>query len=58
MKVITLKVDEDLLNRMNSYLDHTNMTRSELVRRAIRYYLDKQQSMVLKTRRIRLYDCF
>ncbi len=39
MKVVTFKVDEELLERLDEYARMKGVTRSEIIRRAIELYL-------------------
>ena len=38
-KVVTLKIEEDLFKELDKCATQKNITRSELIRRAIRWYL-------------------
>jgi len=39
IKVVTLKIEEDLFKELDKCATQKNITRSELIRRAIRWYL-------------------
>jgi len=41
MRVITVKLEEDLLNKLDSYAENHNLYRSDVVRNAIIEYLMK-----------------
>lgn len=53
MKVITFKLEEDLLDAINAFAQRRNMARSEVIRRAIRHYL--YTNRVIRTRRLTIY---
>lgn len=40
MRVITFKVNEELLQRLDLYCVNNNLGRSEVIRAAIEFYLD------------------
>jgi len=45
MRVITFKIDDDLLKELNSYVNMTGRSRSEIIRAALRKYLaEKKQA--------------
>lgn len=53
MKIVTFKLEEELLDAINMYAARRNMVRSEVIRRALRYYLANNR--VIRTRRLTIY---
>ena len=43
MKVVTFKVEEELLERLDSYARLKGVTRSEIIRKAIELYLHLEE---------------
>lgn len=57
MRIITFKIDEDLLEQLDLYAQRENATRSEFIRKAIVEYLEKLSSEKTKTEtRIRILE--
>lgn len=55
MRVITFKIDNEMLDRLDNYARLKGVTRSEVIRRAIELYLKLEEYMVQpKPRVIRL----
>ncbi len=57
MRVVTFKVDEDLLERLDSFARLKGVPRSEVIRRAIELYLrleDRKQTIQPKV--VKLYS--
>ncbi len=54
MRVVTFKMPEDLLEKLDNLALERFMTRSEVIRRAVKHYLDRE-TRVIKTRRLRIY---
>ena len=54
MRVVTLKMPEDLLEKLDNLALERFMTRSEVIRRAVKHYIDRE-TRVIKTRRLRIY---
>ena len=52
--MITFKIDDSLLGRLDIFAHKRNMVRSEVIRRAIKSYLDREDRKIV-TRRIRIY---
>ncbi len=48
MKVITFKVEEDLLRKLDALAAEFGLSRSELIRNALILYLSKQSESVKK----------
>ena len=55
MRVISLKVDEELLYTIDEYARRKRISRSELIRRAIRDYISENESRPYITRRVKVY---
>ncbi|MEB3825421.1 MAG: ribbon-helix-helix protein, CopG family [Desulfurococcales archaeon] len=55
MKVVTFKIEEDLLEKIDKYALDKNMTRSEVIRRAIKTYLERETRKIV-TKRLRIYS--
>ena len=56
MRVVSFKVDEDLLEMIEEDARKRNMSKSELIRAAIRAYLNgARESKPFISRRIRIY---
>ena len=53
MRVITFKLEEELLDAINAFAQRRNMARSEVIRRAIRHYLRVNREV--RTRRLVVY---
>ncbi len=54
MKVVTLKMPEDLLKKLDNLALEKFMTRSEVIRRAVKHYIDRE-TRIIKTKRLRIY---
>ena len=54
MKVVTFKMPEDLLEKLDNLALERFMTRSEVIRRAVQQYIESEVR-VIKTRRLRIY---
>ena len=52
MRVITFKIDEDLLERVDLYAQKENTTRSEFIRKAIIEYITRLEHRKLGEPRI------
>lgn len=57
VRVVSFKVDEDLLDLMERVAKRKGITKSELIRRAIKKYLfeNKEERKVVATRKIKIY---
>lgn len=56
MIVVTLKMDKDMLDTINKVAKEKRITRSELIRAAIRKYLESENCRrPIKTKRIVIY---
>jgi len=56
LRVVSFKVDDDLLLRLERYAMEKNTTKSEVIRRALIYYLDRFHNYKpYVTKRIRVY---
>ena len=51
-RVITFKADESLIHKLDRVASSKNISRSELIRRAIREFLDQEPII---TKRLRIY---
>jgi len=47
MKVVTFKVEEELLERLDSYARLKGVTRSEIIRKAIELYLRLEEKRIV-----------
>ncbi|HIP85769.1 MAG TPA: ribbon-helix-helix protein, CopG family [Pyrodictium sp.] len=47
MKVVTFKVEEELLERLDSYARLKGVTRSEIIRKAIELYLRLEEKKIV-----------
>lgn len=57
MKIITFKIDEELLEKIDVVAQETNTTRSEVIRKAIIMYLSKvEKETATKRPRIRIIE--
>ena len=50
MRVITFKIDEELLRELNTYVNLSGRSRSEVIRAALRKYLAEKRSAPKKRR--------
>lgn len=55
MRVVSFKVDEDLLELVEEFARRRRITRSELIRRALRDYISMQRPRFYITRRIKVF---
>ena len=57
MRVVTFKVDEDLLEKLDSFARLKGVTRSEIIRKAIELYLRLEDSRIQpQPKRVVLYS--
>ncbi len=57
MKTVTFKIDEMLLERLDSHAKLKGMTRSEIIRRAIEFYLRfEEKKRTIQPKIVRLYS--
>ncbi|MCE4607320.1 MAG: ribbon-helix-helix protein, CopG family [Desulfurococcales archaeon] len=54
MKVVTFKLEEELLRRVDRFAQEKNMVRSEVIRRALKTYLEREARKII-TRRLIIY---
>ena len=54
MRVVTFKIEEELLSDLDHYCYIRNTVRSDVIRKAIKWYLDRERSMII-TRRLKIY---
>ena len=54
MKVVTFKIEGELLGKIDRFALEKNMTRSEVIRRALKTYLERETRKII-TRRLRIY---
>jgi hypothetical protein len=54
MKVVSFKIEEDLLELLEEYSKKRNTTKSEIIRRALRSYIMRNSETPFETRRIRI----
>lgn len=56
MRVVTFKIEEDLLETLDLYAKSKNMARSEVIRQAIiRYLINTKKIQYIEARRIRVW---
>ncbi len=55
VKVVTFKIEEELLDKIDQFALEKNMTRSEVIRRALKTYLERETRKIV-TRRLRIYS--
>jgi len=57
MRVVSFKVDEDLLDLMERVARKKGITKSELIRQAVKKYLldNEEERRVIATRKIKIY---
>ena len=55
MRVITFKADPELVLLIEEYARRHNVTKSEIIRRALRDYLSKGKEKPFRTARIIIY---
>ncbi|MCE4609696.1 MAG: ribbon-helix-helix protein, CopG family [Desulfurococcales archaeon] len=56
MRVVSFKVDEELLEVLEEYARRKNITKSEIIRRALRNYIMNTNDKPFITRRIKIYS--
>jgi metal-responsive CopG/Arc/MetJ family transcriptional regulator len=54
VKVVSFKIEEDLLELLEEYSKKRNTTKSEIIRRALRSYIMRNSETPFETRRIRI----
>ncbi|MCE4606646.1 MAG: ribbon-helix-helix protein, CopG family [Desulfurococcales archaeon] len=54
MKVVTFKIEEELLRRLDQFAASKNMVRSEVIRRALKTYLEREARKII-TKRLVIY---
>ncbi|MEB2837049.1 MAG: ribbon-helix-helix protein, CopG family [Desulfurococcales archaeon] len=55
MRVVSFKVEEDLLRMLEEYARMRGMPKSEVIRRALRRFLEQSDLRPVVTRRMRVY---
>ena len=55
MRVVSFKVEEDLLDILEEYARKRNVTKSEVIRRALRQYVAKNNDRPFITKRIKIF---
>ncbi len=55
MRVVSFKIEEDLLDMLEEYARKRNTTRSEVIRRALRQYIMNSEDKPFITKRIIIY---
>jgi metal-responsive CopG/Arc/MetJ family transcriptional regulator len=57
MRVVSFKVEEDLLDLMERVARRKGITKSELIRQAVKKYLldNEEERRVIATRKIKIY---
>ena len=55
MRVVSFKVEEELLDILEQYAERKRISKSELIRRALRSYIRENEERPYITRRVRVY---
>ncbi|MCE4618640.1 MAG: ribbon-helix-helix protein, CopG family [Desulfurococcales archaeon] len=55
MRVVSFKVEEDLLEILEEYARKKKISKSELIRRALRNFINETEEKPYITRRVRVY---
>jgi len=55
MRVVSFKIEEELLDLLERYAILKNMSKSEVIRRAIKRYISENFESPVITRRIKVY---
>ncbi len=56
MRIVTFKLEEDLLERLDKYARNKGKTRSEVIRRALELYLMMEDHREpLRTKKVRIF---
>ncbi len=55
MRVVSFKIEDDLLAMLEEYARKRNMPKSEIIRRALKQYMSKQEDKPFITRRMKIY---
>ena len=56
LRVVSFKVEEELLDLLEEYAKKRNITKSEIIRRAIRQYIMEQDDKPFISKRIKIYS--
>ncbi len=56
MRVVSFKLEEELLELLERYAESRNMSKSEVIRRALKQYILTNMNSPVITRRIRVYS--
>ncbi len=54
MRVVSFKIEEDLLELLEEYSKKRSMSKSEIIRRALRSYISKNAEKPFATKRIKI----
>ena len=54
--MVSFKIEEDLFDILEHYARKKKISKSELIRRAIRAYIRENESKPYITRRVKVYD--
>lgn len=54
MKVVSFKIEEELLELLEEYSKKRNTTKSEIIRRALRNYIMRDSRSPFETKRIKI----
>ena len=55
MRVVSFKVEEELLDILEQYAERKRISKSELIRRALRNYIREHEEKPYITRRVRVF---
>ncbi|MCE4608425.1 MAG: ribbon-helix-helix protein, CopG family [Caldisphaeraceae archaeon] len=55
MKVVSFKLEDDLLEVLEEYSKKRNATKSEIIRRALQSYIGTEKDKPFVTKRIKVY---
>lgn len=54
MRVVSFKADEDLLSLLEEYSKKKNVSKSEIIRRALKLYISRELSEPIVTKKLRI----
>ncbi|MEB3773607.1 MAG: ribbon-helix-helix protein, CopG family [Desulfurococcales archaeon] len=55
MRVVSFKIEEELLDMLEEYARRRNITKSEIIRRALKQYIMSHEDKPFITKRIKIY---
>ncbi|MCE4617558.1 MAG: ribbon-helix-helix protein, CopG family [Desulfurococcales archaeon] len=54
MRVVTFKIEDELIRKIDKYAYEHGLTRSEVIRRALKSYLERETQKIV-TKRLKVY---